>query len=270
MSQDFLQTTFGKTGLEVHRLGLSATYRPGKDVIYRAIDEGINYFFGFGIDTHMRKTLREVFKNNREKYILAAGVSKFFFSDPNLRKKLETRLRQFGTDYIDIFLFMGVQKENHLPESKMEELHRLKEEGKVRFVGISTHNRKFAGKLATEGALDVLMMRYNAAHRGAEEEIFPHLKEHNPGIVSFTATRWRSMLKKPKNWHENLQIPNPGMSYRFVLSNPHVHVCMTAPSNIKHFETNLQEIKKGPLSEEEMDLMRKFGDEIYRSKKRFR
>ena len=223
MTKDFLHTTLGKTGLEVHRIGLSATYRPGKDVIYRAIDEGINYFFGFGIDTHMRKTLKEVFKNNREKYVLAAGVSKFFFGNPDLGKKLETRLRQFGTDYIDIFLFMGINKEKHLPESKLEELYHLKESGKVRFLGISTHNRKLAGQLALKNALDVFMVRYNAAHRDAEEEIFPHLKEHDPGIVSFTATRWRSMLKKPKNWPENEAVPNPGMNYRFVLSNPNVH-----------------------------------------------
>jgi hypothetical protein len=34
-------------------------------------------------------------------------------------------------------------------------------EGKVRAIGISTHDRKFAGKLAAEGALDVFLIRYN-------------------------------------------------------------------------------------------------------------
>ena len=46
MSAEFLHSTLGRSGLRVHRLGLSATYRPGKAAIYRALDEGINYFFG--------------------------------------------------------------------------------------------------------------------------------------------------------------------------------------------------------------------------------
>jgi hypothetical protein len=53
MNHDFTHTILGNTGLKVHRLGLSATYRPGKKTIYKAVDEGINYFFGFGIDTQM-------------------------------------------------------------------------------------------------------------------------------------------------------------------------------------------------------------------------
>ena len=35
--------------------------------------------------------------------------------------------------------------------------------------------------------LDVYMIRYNAAHRGAEHDIFPHLAAYNPGVVSYTA-----------------------------------------------------------------------------------
>jgi predicted aldo/keto reductase-like oxidoreductase len=59
------------------------------------------------------------------------------------------------------------------------------------------------------------------------------------------------------------------MTYRFVLSNPHVHVCMTAPSNLRQFEANLAEVKKGPLSDEEMEFMKKFGDVVYQRKKWF-
>ena len=51
MSQDFTHTTLGNTGISVHRLGLSATNRPGKKAIYKAIDEGLNYFLLFGFDT---------------------------------------------------------------------------------------------------------------------------------------------------------------------------------------------------------------------------
>jgi aryl-alcohol dehydrogenase-like predicted oxidoreductase len=267
LEKDFLHTTLGRTGLKVHRLGLSATYRPGKKTIYRALDEGINYFFHFGIDTQMIRVLRDILRRHRDKYVVATGAYNLILGHPNLRRTLEKRLRKLGTDYIDVFLFLGVMKEKEFTEHVRDEFRRFREEGKVRAIGLSTHNRKLAGKLAADGTVDVMMIRYNAAHRGAEEEIFPYLQPHNPGVISFTATRWRYLLRKPRGWPDNQRVPDAGMCYRFVLSNPHVHICMMAPSNTKQLKHNLDAIKKGLLDNEEMEFMRKFGDAVHYRKK---
>jgi aryl-alcohol dehydrogenase-like predicted oxidoreductase len=269
LNQDFTHTILGNTGMKVHRLGLSATNRPGKRTIYKALDEGLNYFFFFGFDTQMIKVLREALRRRRENIVVATGAYNFVWGHTDLRRTLEKRLRKLRTDYIDVFLFLGVTQEKHFPDNVKEELYRLREEGKVRAVGISTHHRKFAGRLADEGALDVIMMRYNAAHRGAEQDIFPYLKKHNPGVVSFTATRWRCLIRKPRGWPKGGPVPTPGMCYRFVLSSPHVHVCMTAPSNLKQFEENLKSLNQGPLSEQEMEFMKKFGDAVHHTRKWF-
>ncbi len=269
MSQGFTHTVLGNTGIPVHRLGLSATYRPGKKVVYKALDEDLNYFFFFGFDNQMVKVLREVLRQRRENIIVATGAYNLLWGHPNLRRTLEKRLRTLRTDYIDVFLFLGVTQEKHFTDQVKEELYQFREEGKVRAVGISTHNRKFAGKLVNEGILDVIMMRYNAAHRGAEQDIFPYLEKYNPGVVSFTATRWRYLIRRPKNWPKNEPVPTPGMCYRFVLSNPKVHVCMTAPANLKQFEENVKALRLGSLTQEEMELMTKFGDAVHHTKKWF-
>jgi len=120
-----------------------------------------------------------------------------------------------------------------------------------------------------EGALDVLMIRYNAAHRGAETEIFPHLAPHDPGLVSYTATRWGFLLRRPKAWPKDRPIPTAGQAYRFVLSNPHVDVVLTAPSNARQLPENLDAVQAGPLGEEEMALMREFGDAVHHTRKWF-
>ncbi|NIT55765.1 MAG: hypothetical protein GWN00_05865, partial [Aliifodinibius sp.] len=180
----------GNTGIPVHRVGLSATYRPGKQTIYRALDEGVNFFFAFGIDRQMIRGLREAMHHQRDRIVLATGAYNLLIGYPNLRRTLGKRSRQFHTDYIDVFLFLGVTKPEHFPPRALEEMVRFREEGKVRAIGISTHDRNFAGKLASEGAVDVLMIRYNAAHRGAEQDIFPYLQSHHPGVVGYTATRW--------------------------------------------------------------------------------
>jgi len=269
MNWDYTRTTLGNTGMPVHRLGLSGTYWPGKKTIYKALDEGLNFFFCFGIDKQMIAVLRDILKKDRERYVVATGAYNLLVGYPNLERTLEKRLRQLRTDYIDIFLFLGVTKEKHFPDKTKEELYRLRETDKVRAVGISTHHRKFAGKVADQGALDVIMMLYNAAHRGAEQEIFPYLDHHKPGIVSYTATRWRRLLRRPKNWPKEMPVPSAAMCYRFVLSNPHVHVCMTAPSNMKQFQENLAAVNQGPLRAEEMDFMREFGDTVHKSAKWF-
>ena len=269
MSPDFLHTALGSTGVEVHRLGLSATYRPGTRTVHRAIDAGLNYFFAYGFDRQMVRTLRDEFQRDRARYVLATGAYNLLVGHLSLRRTLEKRLRQFRTDYIDIFLFLGVTRPKHLPERTREEMYRLREEGKVRFIGMSCHDRKFAGKLAAEGTLDAFMVRYNAAHRGAEQEIFPYLERHNPAVVSYTATRWTHLLRRPKGWPKDAPVASAGQCYRFVLSNPHVHVCMTAPSNIEQLEENLKALRQGPLDEDEMRFMREFGDAVHAKGKWF-
>ena len=269
VNPDFTHTTLGKTGIAVHRLGLSATYWPGKRAIYRALDEGLNYFFHYGFDRQMVRVLRDVLRSNREKYVVDTGAYNYIWFRQNIRRALEKRLRQLRTDYIDVFHFLGVLKKAEFPEQVREELQALRDEGRVRAIAISTHDRKFAGGLTAQGALDVLMIRYNAAHRGAEQEIFPHLAAHNPGVVSYTATRWRRLLQRPRGWPQDGRVPTAGMCYRFVLSNPHVHVCLNAPSNEKQLLENLAAVRQGPLDEEEMQFMRVFGETVHQQHRRF-
>lgn len=265
----FLRTTLGATGMDVCRVGFSASYFPGKATVRYAVEQGINYFFGYGFDLQLVNVLKEEFQGKREKLILATGAYNLIWGYPNLRRTLEKRLRQFRTDYIDVFMFLGVMKEKQMPPVVLEELRKFKEEGKVRAIGLSCHDRKLVGRLSAQGAMDVMMMRYNAAHRGAEKDIFPYLPPHNPGIVSYTATRWTRLLRRPKDWPKDGLIPTAGMCYRFVLTNPHVHVCLTAPTNKRQLEENLAALHQGPLNEEELFFMRQFGDAVYAHQKWF-
>jgi aryl-alcohol dehydrogenase-like predicted oxidoreductase len=269
MPTDFLHTTLGRTGWPVHRLGFSASYRPGRETVNHALDQGINFFFGFGIDSHLVAPLREVFRKRREGIILATGAYNYIWWHSNIRKDLEKRLRQFGTDYIDLFIFMGVMKPGEFPPDVLSEMQKLRQEGKVKAIAISTHDRRFAGELARKGDLDVLMIRYNAAHPGAEQEIFPHVGVHNTGVVAYTATRWTALLRRPRGWPAGGRVPTPGMAYRFVLSNPAVHVCLTAPRSVKELQENIDAVKRGPLSTEEMTFMREFGEAVHNQRKWF-
>jgi len=269
MASEFPLRPFGSTGLTVSPLGLSASYFPGKKAISASVEEGINLFFAFGIDVQMVRSLRTLMPSRRDKFVLVTGAYNYIWRAQDIRKTLEKRLRQFKTDYIDVFLFMGVMKPAEFTPEVYEDMTKLKEEGKIRAIGLSSHNRAFLGKLAANGDVQALMLRYNAAHRGAERDIFPHLNAHNPGVISYTATRWIYLLRRPKPWPKNGRIPTAGECYRFVLSNPNVHTVLTAPRNERELRENIDAIRKGPLNEEDMKFIHDFGDIVYNQKKWF-
>ena len=98
--------------------------------------------------------------------------------------------------------------------------------------------------------------RYNAAHPGAEKDIFPHLPAANrPGLVSFTATSWGQLLGKSAlqgffmGTHpipKGERVPTATDCYRYVLSRPEVDVCMTGPANAAQMEEALEAVAARP------------------------
>jgi aryl-alcohol dehydrogenase-like predicted oxidoreductase len=265
MIHDFRHATLGRTGPRVFRLGLSASYRPGRAVIHRALDAGVNVFFCYGFDGQMIGFLRDLPQARREQIVIVTGAYNLLFTHQNLRRTLEKRLRQLRTDHVDAFLLLGVMKPGHFPERARAEMVRLREEGKTRTIGMSCHDRVFAGELAAGGVLDTLMIRYNAAHPGAERDVFPSLAAHQPGVISYTATRWRGLLRRPRGWPRDGRRPTAGECYRFVLSNPHVDVCLTAPTSASQLRDNLAALDDGPLGADDMAFMREFGAAVHRS-----
>ena len=133
----------------------------------------------------------------------------------------------------------------------------------VRFLALSGHNRRLFPKLASLGIFDIFHVRYNAAHRGADWEIFPHVGgESRAGIVSYTATRWGQLLKQ-KRMPSGEGPPPASHCYRFVLTNPSVDVCMCGPKDSLEMEEALRTLDLGPLSDEEMERMIRIGDHVH-------
>jgi aryl-alcohol dehydrogenase-like predicted oxidoreductase len=262
-TSDFLNGNLGAQRWPVFRLGMAATYRPGERTVRCALDHGVNYLFAFAIDTNITRVVREMNSDRREKVILATGGYNWLLGHTSLRKSLESALRRYKTDYIDVFHYLGILKPQDFPPALQEELNALRADGKVRATAVSCHHRKFAGDLAARGVVDAVMVRYNAAHPGAETDIFPHAAAHNTGIVCYTATRWRRLLVRPGGWPRSEPIATAGQCYRFVLSNTNVQVALTAPRNEAELMENLREAERGPLPQDEMVFMRRYGAYVH-------
>lgn len=109
-----------------------------------------------------------------------------------------------------------------------------------------------------------MMVRYNCAHRGAEKEVFPLLKDlGNPGVLCFNATRWGNLFD-PKWMAKDVEPPKPVDLYRYVLSNPNIHMVLTAPATLEQLEDNLKALESGPITEEERRRLEGIGEQVHR------
>lgn len=254
------QAILGRTGRQVGRLGLAAGYGVPADAVERAFEHGINYLYWGSI---RRDAFGRALRNlNGKRNELVLVVQSYSRVAALVGWSLERALRQVRMDYADILL-LGLW--NHEPGDKiLDAARRLRERGLVRHIALSTHHRPLVPQLAANPDFDVIHLRYNAAHPGAEREIFSMLPagESRPGIVAFTATSWRQLLN-PKNTPAGDRTPTAADCYRFVLSNAAVDVCMTGPSSGAHLDQALKVMELGPMSPEELAWMRRVGESVH-------
>jgi len=258
----FERRTLGNSGHTVAPFGIGGGYAARSKVFDMALEAGINYFLwapSFPTYIPMTRWLNRKFKADREK-ILLATVTYFWKIPGSLERTVRRHLKWLGTDYIDYFHLGMIRSKDR---RALDAISAYKEKGIIRHIAFSCHNRKLAAELVREWPVDLAMIRYNAAHRGAESEFFPNVDISKVGVVAFNATRHRQLLSAPKNWPSNRPVPTAGDCYRFVLTHPKVTLCLAGPSKHEHIKEILKTTEKGPMSEEEMNWMREFGDKVY-------
>lgn len=251
------------------RLGIGSSFGAPARVIEDAFDRGINYLYWGSIRRPaFGQAMRNLARRHRDELVLT--VQSYSRVPALVRPSVELALRRCRLDYFD-FLLLGMR--NARPsQAYIDAFHRLREQGKVRRLMLSTHNRPLLPSLFDEfsengGPFDAFMLRYNAVHRGAEHDAFPFVPtERRPGIVAYTATRWGHLLDPAK-------MP-PGESparardcYRFALTNTTVDVVLTGPENAEQMNEALLALEAGPLDPDELERMHRIGDHIYRGYK---
>jgi len=261
---------------QVFRMGIAGNYGINSSDIEWAADQGANYWVWGASFKKVTAGIKEVIKKNRENHVVSLLGWGFF--GWQVRQGIEKALRKLNTDYLDVFKLGWLGKTSFYSQGVVDSLLKLKQEGKIKAIGTSIHDRKRAGKLALDSDLDLLMIRYNAKHTGAEEDIFPYLKKRNPCVISYTALAWQQLINPIKGieippWpggNEKEQIPplTPEICYRFVLSNPNVHLTLTGPKNREQLKTNFRAVEQGKLTNEELDWVRQYG-KLIRSKRKF-
>lgn len=256
---EFAARDVPRLGKRLFRLGLSGSFGLDEGAAREAL-ERVQYVFWSPGMKGLTAALRDALRRDRERFAVAAGPFIGWFGR-SVRKGAEAALRRLGTDHLDVLQLYWVGKASALTGAVVEELEKLREEGKARAIGVSIHDRPRAGRLARDSTLDLLMIRYNAAHPGAEEDVFPHLAARRPAVVAYTATAWRRLLRRPRGWQG--RAATAGECYRFCLSSPHVDVVLAGPRDAAELREDLAAVDLGPLSAEELAFMRDLGRAVH-------
>lgn len=257
---DFAGTrTLGRSGLVVGPLGVSGGYGAPAAAFEMAFEQGCTYFYhGSRRAPGMAAAFRTLGKGaTRDKLVAVAQV--YARSTWYLRRSLLSFFKGTGLAYADVLL-LGWHNRPPSPRF-LDACETLRREGLFRHLAISGHHRPLFPDLASDPRYGLFHLRYNAAHRGAETEVFPQLLADRPGIVVYTATRWGDLLN-PKRMPEGSPTPRASDCYRFVLSNPSVDVCMTGPKTLEEMKEALTTLTRGPMTEDELAWMHRVGEKV--------
>jgi aryl-alcohol dehydrogenase-like predicted oxidoreductase len=189
--------------------------------------------------------------------------------------ELRSILATLGTDFIDVLTFYYVERPAEWraligPGGAMEYCRAAQRDGVVRLLGVTSHQRPLAAEIARSTLVDALMIRYNAAHRGPEREVFPVTDAMGIPVIAYTALRWGALLEPTPVDPPGYLVPRAPDWYRFVLQSRSVAVVLAAPQNRAELEEDLEVLRvNGPLSDSEYARLAEHGERVRRHAGRF-
>jgi aryl-alcohol dehydrogenase-like predicted oxidoreductase len=277
---------FGDTGLQVSVLGYGAMALRNVDaqqserLLNAVLDHGINF-----IDTapdygHSEDMIGRYIAHRRDEYILAtkcgcnipregdADAPSHIWTAAQLRHNIEHSLKRLKTDVIDVWQLHSADPGEVEGTEVMEEMHRIKEEGKVRHIAVSMAGQsegygynQLKGYLTGNG-IEAIQVWYSAFIRYSE------------ALIAQAASRgWgtiiRGLVRPPfgstlddhfeKTGLDDFREENESRAQlliRFGITDRDLHTAIVGTSDLDHLAENIAAADKGLLADETLAEMR--------------
>jgi uncharacterized protein len=183
--------TLGRTGLKITVISFGAMLTPEAEVMEVAFDHGINY-----VDTARRymggkneEIVGRALKGRRNRVYVATKIQPASITKEAIFQDVETSIKELNTDYIDVIQLHSLTNDIRIYSPEIREaLVRLREQGKVRFFGVTTHSNQeqvldtlVADK---DRFFDTALVGYNFKSRKSLTEAIARAAQHKIGIIA--------------------------------------------------------------------------------------
>lgn len=289
-------TTLGRTGLKVSVAGLGCgghsrlgqktgrTEQESIQVVRQALDLGINLIDtaeAYGTESIVGKAIRDVTRDH-----LVISTKKLCpdreSDDPSgeLQRGVEHSLKRLQTDYVDVFYLHGVRPEQYqyAYDTLAPVLVRLREEGKIRFLGVTEAfipdpQHAMLRRALEDDCWDAMMVGFNLLNQSARPRVFPQTQAKNIGTMGMFAVR--NALSRPAHLKKILtelrdknqidpalcEMPDvlgfltdmgkaetiPEAAYRYCRYEPGLDSVLTGTGSVEHLKENIAALLKAPL-----------------------
>ena len=266
----------GKTGEKLSIIGLGgvvvmdATPAESKERIAQAIDYGVNYFDVAPTYGDAEIKMGPALEPYRSNVFLACKTTER--SKQGAQKELEQSLKRLRTDHLDLYQLHAVNTLDDVetifsPDGAMETFLKAKKDGKVRFIGFSSHSVEAAMALLDRFAFDTILFPVNYTTWYAGDfgsQVLAKAHDKDMGILAL-----KSMAKGPypkdtkdrypKCWYEPIIEPKDAeLALRFTLSHPVTAALPPGNENLFKLAMDLA-LKFKPLKKKETKKIKELG-----------
>ena len=263
----------GRTEAMVSDIAVGTGRFQGREVARLAIERGVNYFdtapdySEHGSEIELGIAIVDVRRDDlflATKFCVGEGHLPNDTPVPEIIRAVEGSLQRLNTDYVDLIHIHSCDRLDRLMAPNIHEaFDRLKEQGKVRFLGVSTHTpnlEEVANAAIDSGRFDVMMLAYHFGLYPNFAHILEKARKADVGIVAMKT------LKGAK--HTNLADfreeagAYSQAAFRWVLANPAVSCLVVSFSQLRHVDEYLYASGQ-PVRDSDVALLERY-DELTR------
>ncbi len=282
----------GRTGLRVSEIGFGALEigrnwpnwrsalpdfaRPSREeairLVHAVIDAGVNFIDTAPAYVDSESILGEALQGRRKNVILGTKcgewfdgkVSRYDYSYDETFRFVEQSLKLLRTDWLDLLQIHSGSVEVVEQGETMRAMKKLREQGKVRFLGISVDREEAALAAIRSGDYDTVQLSYNAARREIEQTAFAEARGRNVGVIVKDSLFTGRLSARKNDINDSavrakidsiaeragaFSMPLSEYALRFVLGNPVVASAIVGTRSLEHFRSNLRSCEDTELTQ---------------------
>jgi len=171
--------------MKVTTVGYGCMITSDPTVITRAVDMGINYFDSSrGYQGGQNERMVGAALGAKRKDVFVSSKADGPWTGASILAQLDTSLKEINTDHLDVWLLHGLSSGAQITDELVEAQRKAKQQGKVRFIGMSTHTLPAVVDRVIEAKLEIVQAQYNFTSPAEFNAAVDKLNQAGVGVVA--------------------------------------------------------------------------------------